>query len=296
MAAISNVQHSALPPDSEAHVASRAERPRGTAAHAAAREIRALTSSDRRLNAARRDELAELRDLQAVARDRTAELRDEATETHVKALGREDIQAPRARATAAADRVRAADDRTHAAEDREQASTDREQARSELSEAQLDDLTGFYRPRLGRAMLQREIDRSRRSGGSLVFAYCDVDGLKRVNDDHGHAAGDALLRAVADALRSRLRTYDPVVRIGGDEFVCALADIDVHQAGRILGEVRKSIAAASDGDSITFGLAALKHDDSLVTLLERSDQALREVRAGSGRPRRGGAASIESGA
>jgi predicted signal transduction protein with EAL and GGDEF domain len=59
-------------------------------------------------------------------------------------------------------------------------------------------------------------------GEGLVVAFVDVDGLKRVNDTEGHLAGDALLIAVADSLRACLRSYDLVMRFGGDEFVCAL--------------------------------------------------------------------------
>ena len=72
--------------------------------------------------------------------------------------------------------------------------------------------------------------RARREGTSLVVAFVDVDGLKAVNDTHGHAAGDDVLRAVAERLRARMRSYDLLVRMGGDEFLCALPNITVAEA------------------------------------------------------------------
>ena len=233
----------------------------------------------RAANATRRDELAALRDTQAGLRDRTAEFRDQAAGDHERALGRSPGHAAKARSPAAADRARAAEDRTRAGEDRTRAAEDRDHALAALEQAQLDDLTGFYRPALGLVVLQREIDRARRKGTPLVFAYCDVDGLKRVNDTHGHDVGDDVLMAVADAMRARLRSYDPVVRVGGDEFVCALPGVDLDQGTRIVGDVRRSLAAARPDASMSFGLGELGPGDSAATLMKRSDDALREAKA-----------------
>jgi len=234
---------------------------------------------ERAANASKRDEVAALRDLQADVRDRTADLRDRASDDHERALGRAARYPANARGAAAADRARAAEDRARAAEDRKRAAEDREHALADLEKAQVDDLTGFYRRSLGYAVLQREIDRSRRADSQLVFAYCDVDELKRINDSDGHSAGDALLQAVAQALRTRLRSYDPVVRVGGDEFVCALPGVDIDQAARIFGDIQKELASAQPESSVSFGLAALEAGDSVATLIQRSDDAVREAKA-----------------
>jgi diguanylate cyclase (GGDEF)-like protein len=230
--------------------------------------------------AAVRDHQAALRDTQAAARDRTAELRDLSSDAHERAMGL-GAEAAKARATAAEDRARAAEDRARAGQDRRDAALDRERARAELERAQLDDLTGFYRLGLGRAVVQREIDRIRRSDGRLILAYCDVDGLKRVNDEEGHAAGDLLLQTLADAIRSRLRSYDPVVRVGGDEFVCALSEVDLQEAAGIFEDIQTAFAKARPSASLSVGLAVLNADDSFRSLLDRSDQALREARLAS---------------
>jgi diguanylate cyclase (GGDEF)-like protein len=262
-------------------VASGKERAQGTAEREATSEQRSTTMFDRADDAARRDEQATLRDIQGTARDRAADVRDRASNAHQRATGAGGAQVSSARATSAADRVRAAADRARAARDRQQAGRDREHARIELEKAHLDELTGFYRLGLGKVVVQREIDRSRRSGSQLVLAYCDVDGLKRVNDEQGHAAGDALLEGLAVAIRSRLRSYDPVVRVGGDEFICALTEVDLDQAAGIFHDIQVILAAGDHEASVSFGLAALEADDSLATLIARGDDALRVARAAS---------------
>jgi diguanylate cyclase (GGDEF)-like protein len=225
-------------------------------------------------------------DRQASQRDQTAADRDT---LHASAEGKfldacAAIEADHARGMAdrrasGEDRAAAAEDRRHAAADRDLAGIERDRAKIDLEKAQLDDLTGFYRLGLGTAVLQHEMDRSRRSGGRMVVAYCDVDGLKQVNDERGHAAGDQLLKGLAGALRSHLRSYDPVVRVGGDEFVCALSETNLEQAGRVFRDVQDALAEELDDASVSVGLAALRPEDDLATLLERSDQALRESRS-----------------
>lgn len=261
------------------------------------------TRSDADQSSSERDQAHADADQRASQRDQTASDQDRSIHASTDAKFSEAfaaIQAERTRTiaereAAAEDRVRAAEDRAGAAEDRDVAAEDRnraaldreqariglEQARIELDKAQLDDLTGFYRVGLGTAILQREIDRSRRSGGRLAFAYLDVDGLKQVNDEQGHAAGDALLKAVAEAIRSRLRSYDPVVRVGGDEFVCAVSEIDLEHAARLFHDVQDDLAKGRDGASLSFGLATLGPDDDLATLLERSDHDLRKAKSAS---------------
>ena len=180
------------------------------------------------------------------------------------------------RAEAASDRARAVEDRASAAEDRRQAAEERERLEAQLERAQLDDLTGFYLRGLGKAMLQREIDRSRRADGRMVLAYVDVDGLKQVNDTQGHDAGDRLLVNVAEAIRSRLRSYDPVVRMGGDEFVFVISESDLDATRSVVKAIRGALTDRQEDASITVGLAALEADDSLESLCARADAVLRK--------------------
>jgi diguanylate cyclase (GGDEF)-like protein len=149
-------------------------------------------------------------------------------------------------------------------------------------QASTDELTGVLRRGAGLAALSREIDRARRTEGRLVLAFLDVDGLKKVNDSLGHAAGDRLLIDVAGALRSRLRSYDLVMRYGGDEFVCALFGAEVAGAERRLDAVAAEIAAATGGRTVSWGLVALTAEDTAETIIGRADHALYEHRRGNG--------------
>jgi diguanylate cyclase (GGDEF)-like protein len=151
---------------------------------------------------------------------------------------------------------------------------DREQARTEVLRAQLDHLTGAYGRELGMVTLEREINRAQHGKGHLVLAFIDVDGLKQVNDRHGHAAGDELLRDVVAAIQTHLRSYDPIVRVGGDEFVCALADSQPDEARRRFKEIQATIQQLQPAASISVGYAQLRPKDTLDELTKRGDAAL----------------------
>jgi diguanylate cyclase (GGDEF)-like protein len=238
-------------------------------------------ASERDEAAARRDETARERDRIADQRDRAAEELNHEAERLAQELGKTDARtaaaleaATIARGRAAADRARAAADRERAGRDREAAARDRELHRAELERAELDELTGAYLRRLGEVALGNEIERARRSGRDLVLAYIDVDALKEVNDRDGHAAGDELLRNVAASLRFKLRPYDPLVRWGGDEFICAISETELEDVSSRVAEVRELLAETHPGASITVGLAALCPGDTLEALISRADAEL----------------------
>jgi diguanylate cyclase (GGDEF)-like protein len=126
--------------------------------------------------------------------------------------------------------------------------------------------------------LRREIDRARRSDGALTLAFVDVDGLKAINDAHGHAAGDRALRAVAAALLHGLRSYDLVVRPGGDEFLCGLPGTDLAAAQHRFDAVASTLAEQNPGTSVSIGLAELATRDTLEALIARADAALYDAR------------------
>jgi diguanylate cyclase (GGDEF)-like protein len=126
--------------------------------------------------------------------------------------------------------------------------------------------------------LQREIDRARRSRGLLILAFVDVDGLKAINDTNGHAAGDRVLRAVATALLGGLRSYDLVVRYGGDEFLCGLPGSDLDGAQRRFDAVARTLAQQNPGTAVSIGLAELGNPDTLDALTARADVALYAAR------------------
>jgi diguanylate cyclase (GGDEF)-like protein len=257
------------------------------------------------LPARARPEVEDLRDRLASQRDEAAQERDElaAQRDHDAAIcdqealeldGRERlfdrhtlrVQELRARATvgrrrAADDRRRAARDRRLAARDRERAARDRDQARLDREQAAhdrelagVDELTGARRRGVGLEEVGREIERAQRMNGRLVAAFVDVDDLKAVNDEHGHRAGDQLLRDVAAGLASRMRSYDLVVRVGGDEFLCALPDVTPTQARRRFEELVSELHDGPALRSVSFGLSELRDGDSLQELIDRADRDL----------------------
>ena len=135
-------------------------------------------------------------------------------------------------------RAAAAQDRTAARRDRVRAAEDRRAAEAELAREGVDHLTRALRRNGGLHALQRELDRSRRTGEALTVAFIDIDHLKSVNDQQGHLQGDALLSGVVASITRVLRPYDVILRFGGDEFVCVLCG----QTGRPGSPFRRGLA------------------------------------------------------
>ncbi len=141
--------------------------------------------------------------------------------------------------------------------------------------AATDDLTGALRRSSGLSALQRDIDRARRVGGKgIVVTFLDVDGLKQVNDTRGHAAGDRLLVDVVAAIRKRVRSYDLVIRYGGDEFVCALLDESHSDAERTIADIRRQYTVRTHGHSVSVGVATVSDSDTAESVVARADADL----------------------
>ena len=239
-------------------------------------------SAERRVHAAAaRDAVADARDARALARDDAAARGDRELAAREAALtgDRAGAAADRAaavdaRARAAADREQAARDRRQAARDRSQAEADRDALMHQLALAETDPLTGARARAPGLTDLGHEIDRARRTSAALAVAYVDIVGLKVENDNHGHAAGDALLQRAVNAIRSHLRSYDMIVRIGGDEFLCVMSGATIEDARQRFGAVHIALAADLDPCEIKVGFAALMSHDSAADLIERADADL----------------------
>jgi two-component system cell cycle response regulator len=155
-----------------------------------------------------------------------------------------------------------------------------------------DPLTGLPNRRAFEEALRREVARARRSGVPLAIAALDVDHFKRVNDAHGHAAGDAVLAAVAARAAAALRAGDLLARVGGEEFTALLPGAGLDDAAEVAGRVRAAIAAApieaagrSLAVTISLGCAALEPaDQDGAALLARADDRLYQAkRAGRDR-------------
>lgn len=163
--------------------------------------------------------------------------------------------------------------------------------REVLRQATLDGLTGAFNRGFFDAGLQDELSRARRLDTSVGLLFLDVDTLKKVNDDHGHVAGDQLLRSVVNILRRNLRETDWVARYGGDEFAAVLPGCQPGQlvavAEGLHGAIRETPVRLADGRplraTVSVGGAIFPHAaEDPVALVEAADQAEREAK------RRGG--------
>jgi len=141
------------------------------------------------------------------------------------------------------------------------------------SVAFLDPLTGVGNRRALERDLTRELARAVRHERKVSVAAIDLDGLKRINDDHGHPAGDQALRSLARVLVETVRTGDSVYRVGGDEFVVVLPETDGETVPPLL---ERCLAAAP---RFSFGVATAPEDATKSgPLLDLADARLIEGR------------------
>jgi diguanylate cyclase (GGDEF)-like protein len=154
-----------------------------------------------------------------------------------------------------------------------------------------DGLTGLYNRRSLESLLEREVALAERHKVPLSLVMIDMDKFKQVNDGHGHAAGDFLLKAFADCVRITLRKTDLAFRFGGDEFCVALPQTGIGQAVQVVHKLRQAFGAVD----FSHAIANLEHQPTLsIGVVERSvphnvvtlqnllaaaDQALYEAKA-----------------
>jgi diguanylate cyclase (GGDEF)-like protein len=169
-----------------------------------------------------------------------------------------------------------------------------ERSRAALAELVIrDDLTGLVNRRELDRLLAIETHRSRRYGGPVALVMIDIDHFKRVNDGHGHAAGDVVLRQVGRLLAGEARSCDVAARYGGEELAVILPVTDATGAAAFAERVRARIASArfivspAGGPDVvltvtaSFGVAAIPEDaDSESELLRSADVALYAAKRG----------------
>ena len=161
-----------------------------------------------------------------------------------------------------------------------------------------DALTGLPNRQLFLERAHRVLGHAERHGGTFALGNLDLDGFKAVNDQHGHAVGDSLLRLVGRALHDAMRDTDTVARVGGDEFLFLLSPLDDSDlAIRVVARLRESISAIRTVDQrevsigASIGLAFYpRHGRTLELLMIHADQAMYQAKR-EGRAEQGGAAS-----
>ena len=162
--------------------------------------------------------------------------------------------------------------------------------------ARTDGLTGCLNHAAMQDSLRREVERASRTGRRLSLAFVDLDDFKQVNEEHGHQVGDEVLRAVGQALRDSVRTYDTVARYGGDEFAVIAIDADEAAATEVMARALAAIGQALEGLGVssgaTAGVAEWTEEESPTMLIARADRSLLE---GKHRDAKGGVVRASGG-
>jgi diguanylate cyclase (GGDEF)-like protein len=165
-----------------------------------------------------------------------------------------------------------------------------DQRHREFHRASHDSLTGLANRELFYDRVRQLLAQSQRAGRAFAICYLDLDGFKRVNDQHGHQIGDQLLIRVAEVLNESVRATDTVARVGGDEFLVLLWPVEDHgEAGVIAHRLRERVMAIRQiGDHVIDLDASVgvvfhpQHGDTLDELLERGDRAMYQAKRGGG--------------
>lgn len=147
--------------------------------------------------------------------------------------------------------------------------------------ARMDALTGCLNHAAMHDALGREVERCSRKGHALSLVIIDLDEFKQVNEQHGHPAGDEVLRRVGKSLRDSVRAYDLVARYGGDEFAVIAMDADESTATEVarraleaIGQALGTLESAGQGTPATAGVAEWRAGDPPSGLIARADRAL----------------------
>ena len=154
--------------------------------------------------------------------------------------------------------------------------------------AMFDPLTGLYNRRFAEQRLRAEIARSERRGLSLLVVLVDLDDFKQINDEHGHLAGDHVLKEFAKYLSRSTRGSDLAARWGGDEFILLLPDCEVNQLPLVLSRL-DALPIEIQGKvlPVTFsvGWKAYEPGDQFEELIKEADRNLYEHKAAAKTPR-----------
>jgi diguanylate cyclase (GGDEF)-like protein len=154
------------------------------------------------------------------------------------------------------------------------------QLKASQEEAHLDALTGVANRRAFDRVLRAAMDTR---GGRFILAVLDVDDFKRINDSFGHAAGDTVLKTVAETLKGAVRGDDVVARIGGDEFALVANGLTLAQADRRMRSMMATLGQAKVGTedtpvTVSCGIAEYSAGDTTHSLMSRADQAVYEAK------------------
>ncbi len=153
------------------------------------------------------------------------------------------------------------------------------------SQANTDPLTGLGNLRALQRQLANLLDVHKRYRHPFALLLMDIDGLKRINDSHGHPAGDRVLMQVAMSLRRSIRSVDTAARIGGDEFCVLLPEQDLKSAAKLAARLATAVeeeVAVPGEPSVTLSIgvaASPEHGDEAEALIDTADRAMYRAKA-----------------
>ena len=149
--------------------------------------------------------------------------------------------------------------------------------------ATIDHLTQAYNRSKLDEILPMEIERARRFNRFLSVSILDVDDFKKINDVYGHGVGDDVLRVIADVVKANLRMTSYLFRLGGEEFLIVVPEVDLKGSSIMAERIREAIEGyrfESVGTvTVSIGLAGLNDDDTIDSLIKRADIALYKAKA-----------------
>ncbi|MCL2318769.1 MAG: diguanylate cyclase [Treponema sp.] len=147
--------------------------------------------------------------------------------------------------------------------------------------AYIDALTGLYNRKHFTELAIVDIERALRLNQDIYTVMLDLDFFKKVNDTHGHAAGDLVLKATAGIIRQTIRSYDLLGRYGGEEFVLLITSLDPEEAYKLMERIRENMEhciVSYEGEMIkitcSIGLAKYAENDTLDSAVKKADDAL----------------------
>jgi diguanylate cyclase (GGDEF)-like protein len=163
-----------------------------------------------------------------------------------------------------------------------------EQALKTINELAIrDELTGTHNRRYLLGLIEREKDRSDRSGRAFTLCLLDIDFFKRINDTYGHAAGDTVLRQFCKVVQQHVRAVDSFGRYGGEEFMLMLPETPAMDAMVLAERVRQAVEKLRcvDGGSeivltVSIGVAEFRHGEQISQTVARADEALYLAKSG----------------
>ncbi len=146
-----------------------------------------------------------------------------------------------------------------------------------LEESKIDPLTGLHNRREFAVCADREIEKARRYSDPLSIIFFDLDGLKKINDEYGHHAGDLAICRLSESIKSSLRMIDYSFRMGGDEFIVILPHTDASGAHKVAQRVKSGLIEKRPSKIVveaSFGISAFQEGMSIADMVREADHRM----------------------